>query len=254
MKWLTYGNISSRDVYTAIEKGEFYTVYQPIVCLQTWEIDHYECLARWDSMERFGFIVPPNIFTEITTLEANRRLTTYLMDIALRDEQALEKPVHFNLSYYDLFQMPAKSVKNVELVESYFADDALPLLNRVTNGRQLWLDDVGSGASAWQHIPLLKHLHGIKLDAYLIKQIDTVNEPEACRKYIRLISKIVEFCKEEGILIVAECIENSVQHQILKELQVDFGQGYFYHKPECAQYWTNYKSNTIKVEIDKDLV
>ena len=49
------------DLRMALERGELYQEYQPVVALETGEIQGFEALTRWNHPTR-GLIMPPNSF------------------------------------------------------------------------------------------------------------------------------------------------------------------------------------------------
>jgi len=49
----------------------------------------------------------------------------------------------------------------------------------------------------------------------------------------------VSFAKELNILTIAEYVENSTIYEIVKEIGIDYSQGYFFSKPtewECSRF------------------
>ena len=66
----------------------------------------------------------------------------------------------------------------------------------------------------------------LKIDSMLIKELDQ-------NSYSRSIVKtIVSFAKEQNIKTVAEFVENKEILDSVKELGVDFSQGYLFDKPK----------------------
>jgi diguanylate cyclase (GGDEF)-like protein len=96
-------------------------------------------------------------------------------------------------------------------------------------GLRLALDDFGSGYSSYQYLADLP-IDFLKIDGSLIKR---VNEP----KVRAIVQGIQDTASTLGIITVAEFIEDAATESILKEIGVDWGQGYYYGKPavECQQ-------------------
>ena len=65
----------------------------------------------------------------------------------------------------------------------------------------------------------------VKIDRRIVHKMDT----DALRRSI--VKFIVSFCKEHGIMSVAEGIETKADFEVAKQLGVDAGQGYYFHKP-----------------------
>jgi EAL domain-containing protein (putative c-di-GMP-specific phosphodiesterase class I) len=86
------------------------------------------------------------------------------------------------------------------------------------------LDDFGSGMSSFSY---LKHLavDSLKIDGVFIKNIE--NEPID----YSMVRSINEIGHVMGIKTVAEFVESEAVSTLLKDLGVDFLQGYHIHKP-----------------------
>ncbi|EGU60068.1 diguanylate cyclase [Vibrio nigripulchritudo ATCC 27043] len=66
----------------------------------------------------------------------------------------------------------------------------------------------------------------IKIDGSLIKNIDTSNES-------RMITKnVVNMAKELGAKTVAEYVHSKDVLEVIQNLEVDFAQGFYLHKPD----------------------
>jgi EAL domain-containing protein (putative c-di-GMP-specific phosphodiesterase class I) len=87
------------------------------------------------------------------------------------------------------------------------------------------IDDFGSGYSNYSYIINL-NVDYLKIDSSLIENLDT-------NKDSRLIVKsIVEFAKNVNLKTIAEMVHKKEIEEILKELDVDFVQGYYIGKPK----------------------
>ncbi len=117
-----------------------------------------------------------------------------------------------------------------ELLESEAIQDYKIVENFITqtkkNGITFAIDDFGSGYSNFAHI-LNLNIDFIKIDGSLIKNID---KDENSKKIVKVIST---FAKETNIAIVAEYVENENISNILKELGVEYFQGFYFYKPSA---------------------
>jgi EAL domain-containing protein (putative c-di-GMP-specific phosphodiesterase class I) len=68
----------------------------------------------------------------------------------------------------------------------------------------------------------------IKIDGSLIKNLDSDANARV------LVKTIVSFAKELGIKTIAEFVENEAIQNIVKELGVDYTQGYFFSPPMAS--------------------
>jgi EAL domain-containing protein (putative c-di-GMP-specific phosphodiesterase class I) len=86
------------------------------------------------------------------------------------------------------------------------------------------VDDAGAGFASFRHILQLAP-DVIKLDASLIRQIDTRRQSRA------LAAALVRFAQETGCRIVAEGVETQAELDVLRALEVDKVQGYLLGRP-----------------------
>ncbi len=91
-------------------------------------------------------------------------------------------------------------------------------------GCNIAIDDFGSGYSNFAHILNLK-IDLLKLDASLIKDIDSN------KSALVTIKAIDSFAKTLGIKTCAEFIHSKEVYETLKELKIDFMQGYYFAEP-----------------------
>ncbi len=66
----------------------------------------------------------------------------------------------------------------------------------------------------------------VKFDQNLIRGIDTASDKR--RKFVRALVKMI---KDLGVTPLAECVESEAEHNALREIGFDLGQGYHYGKP-----------------------
>lgn len=110
-----------------------------------------------------------------------------------------------------------EGMENVEAVQA-FIDEVKAA------GCQIAVDDFGSGYSNFAHILTLK-VDILKIDATLIRNID--DDPQARV----LVHTIVDFCRKLGIKTVAEFVHSAPVYETVKELEIDYSQGFYLGKP-----------------------
>lgn len=93
-------------------------------------------------------------------------------------------------------------------------------------GVKIAIDDFGSGYSNFERL-LEFEPDILKIDGSLIKNIvqDTYSKS--------IVETIVLFAKKQNIKTIAEYVENEEIFNILKDLGVDYSQGYYFGKPEA---------------------
>ena len=92
-------------------------------------------------------------------------------------------------------------------------------------GCKIAIDDFGSGYSSMENILKLKP-EIIKIDGSLIKDIDTSVESKM------IVKSIISMSKELKVKTVAEYVHSEEVFKTVKNLGVDFLQGFYLGKPQ----------------------
>lgn len=128
----------------------------------------------------------------------------------------ISKIKEHNIGEYLTFEiLESEEISNFELLNEYINE--LKKLNV-----KIAIDDFGTGFSNYENI-LNLNIDYIKIDGSLIKKI---NEPI----YFNLIKSIVYFCKEQNIKIIAEYVKDLKTFRYVKNLNIDYSQGYYIGK------------------------
>lgn len=207
------------------------------------EVVKYEALMRiFDKNEQ---IIMPNVFIH----KAKKcRLYNKLMEIMIDKIiiYILEYKIHvsINLDYTDILNPHIKKVLinkirnnqigeylTLEILESEKVSN-YELVNDFINtikkfGVKIAIDDFGTGFSNYENI-LNLNIDYIKIDGSLIKKIDE-------DIYLNLIKSIVLFSKQQNIKVVAEFVSNLKILRYVKNIQIDYSQGYHIGKPMSIQ-------------------
>lgn len=114
----------------------------------------------------------------------------------------------------------------IELSEIFTAEDFVDLRETLdklcSNHIELAIDDYGKGLLDRQSLKNI-NLSYLKIDKSISDQIKINND---------LVNDIIEYCKENGILSIAEGIESRKIENLLHSHGVRLGQGFYFHKPE----------------------
>jgi diguanylate cyclase (GGDEF)-like protein len=234
----------------ALERKEFYLVYQPQMDIATEKIVGVEALLRWQNPE-LG-LVPPDRFISIAE---NSGLIVPIGEWVLRtacaqarkwqDEGLAAVPVAVNVSAVQFRQDGFRDlIKNVlretglapqylelELTESLLltnADVMFSVLRELNEmGLMLAIDDFGTGYSSLSYLrqfPVKK----LKIDRSFIRNV-ALNPSDAA-----ITTAIIGMAKSLGLKVIAEGVENEAQMSFLREHRCDEIQGYYFSRPITA--------------------
>lgn len=229
---------------------EFVVFYQPVVDVRTGECSSCEALVRWDS-KALGFMGPGDFIPLAEYLGLITSIGDYVLEEACRqcrywNEHGMpDFHINVNLSVVQLLQKDvvgtvARILKKtgvkprnivLEITESFAINDMDRVLEIIRGikelGPRIALDDFGTGYSSLNYIKQLP-LDIIKVDKTFI---DDIVEDEYAQAFIKLIVELSDTIDTD---IIVEGVENEAQLNILKELGVDYIQGFYYGKPVPA--------------------
>jgi diguanylate cyclase (GGDEF)-like protein len=126
--------------------------------------------------------------------------------------------------------MPAIKPLVLEITERQRIDnlatlraDLQPLLDF---GFRLALDDFGSGYSSYMYLAQLP-ISFLKIEGTLVRRIQ--DEP----RYAAIVESIARFAQREGITTVAEHVEDAETARILRDMGVNWAQGWHFGRAVC---------------------
>ena len=93
------------------------------------------------------------------------------------------------------------------------------------------LDDYGAGYSNSDML-VSKAFNFVKLDMSLIHNIHLSTSTQA------LVQGMITYCHENDVRVIAEGIESAEEYEVVKCLGADYGQGYYFGKPDYSLYPT----------------
>ena len=233
----------------ALEAGEFKMYLQPKFELKTGKLVGAETLVRW--IPEDGKVIYPGQFIPI--FERNgfcAALDMYMTEQVCRqlrrwrDENGQVVPVSVNQSkilFYEAdyvermeklikkYQVPAEWI-TLEILEG-LAMENIDKLNQVILrlkkiGFRISMDDFGSGYSSLNILGNLQ-IDELKLDKGFLKELEGADR----RRQMIIIEHIIEISKSLKISTVAEGIETEGDQQMVRDLDCDYGQGYYYCRP-----------------------
>jgi EAL domain-containing protein (putative c-di-GMP-specific phosphodiesterase class I)/GGDEF domain-containing protein len=223
----------------SIENNLVEPYFQAIMDNTSNKIVKYEALMR--IFDKDGNMVMPNVFIYKSK---KYRLYNKLMEILFNKiiVYILRYKIHvsINLDYIDILNPYIKrtlisKIKNhnigsyltLEILESEKVSNFNIVNDFITEvkkyGVKIAIDDFGTGFSNYENI-LNLNIDYIKIDGSLIKKIDE-------DIYLNLIKSIVSFSKQQDIKIVAEFVSDLKTLRYVKNIGIDYSQGYHIGKP-----------------------
>ncbi len=227
-------------VREAVEDSRIVPYYQPIVDNKTDKIVKYECLARL--IDTNGKILSPYLFIPVSKkIKTYNEVTKIILEKAFETFEYSEYEFNVNLSIEDIINNEvfsfiieklkssrASSRVTFELLESEAIQDFKKIerfINEVKRyGAKIAIDDFGSGYSNFSYLTQMR-IDYIKIDGALIKEID-VDRPT-----LLVVETIVEFARKLGIKTIAEYVHSSIIMDKVKELGIDYAQGFYIDEP-----------------------
>ncbi len=212
--------------------------YQPIVRISDRQIVGYEALAR-KVVE--GELQPPSEWMEALFADPNgsHRLCRHMLHkivdaFPLIDE---EQYISINFEPDDMFEGSVDDVRLASKIDQYAHRVVVEVAERGkipldaykaaelarALGVRIALDDFGSGEDRISAITDMMP-SVIKLDYNLIQRIHE-------KRIAALVKTLADFCRAEGMSILAEGVETEEQAGKCAELGIHLGQGYLYGKP-----------------------
>jgi len=249
--------ILENDLRVAIEEKQFVLFYQPIIDMDTLLPSGFEALIRWqhpehglifpdrflDIAEKSGLIVP---IGEWVAYEASRALSrlqkgfSHVLDnniqLSMNVNASGEQLVHerFVAQITALIASTGIQPENlkIEITESALVqqpEKAKVVLDGLKGlGVKTALDDFGTGYSSLNYLRQFP-IDYLKIDREFVwSMLDNRIDQE-------IVVSVTELAHKLGMKVVAEGIESAEHLVMLKNMAVDYGQGYYFSKPQSEE-------------------
>ncbi|MEK4206055.1 EAL domain-containing protein [Paenibacillus sp. FSL E2-0274] len=234
------------DLRRALERNEFFLVYQPKVLLETEEIVGMEALLRWNHPKRglvspaefiplaeeSGLIVPIGEWVLKTACLQNKKwqLAGYVpicvsINLSMRQflQPNLAGRIHTILT--DIGLDPC--YVDLEITESMTLDKetAFDQLKRLKElGVFISIDDFGTGYSSLHYLKNMP-IDRLKIDRSFVSEVMEDSNNAA------IVSTITSMAHHLKLKVTAEGVENKEQLQFLREQHCHEAQGFLFSKP-----------------------
>lgn len=234
---------------TALATGQLVLYYQPIVDLRTGLINGFEALMRWNHPQKG--MISPGLFIPMAEetgliVEASK----WALEESCRALKRLEGHIGSNLKLYMSVNFSAKDFAEETFLEDLYrvisTHDVLPtqiqleiteglLMSQPENAKQtlemcrdaglrIAIDDFGTGYSS------LSYLHTYPINTLKIDQ-SFVRDMLKNKTSMELAKSIITLGKNLNMSVTAEGVEQKEEAQILRALECDSAQGYYFAKP-----------------------
>jgi len=242
----------TNDLRRAQAENQFWLAYQPIVALATGEIKKAEALLRWQHPQR-GLVSP----AEFIPIAEDTGMFGEMGAWVLR--QAARQAVLWRMHHHPQFQVSinqsaaqfkAKSANpsewlrhlqglglsggaiSLEITEGILLDASTVVAEKLqaykNAGIQVSLDNFGTGYAS------LAYLKKYQIDFLKVGR-DFICNLSADSPEYELILAIIRIAHVLGMQVIAEGVETEEQRDLLLQAGCDYGQGFLFSKPVCAE-------------------
>ncbi|MEH6471578.1 MAG: EAL domain-containing protein [Halopseudomonas sp.] len=235
-----------QDLHLAMDRGELELYFQPLVDAATGGHRGAEALLRWIHPQK-GFISPEVFIPLAETTGQIIAIGEWVLREAAKQWALWHKNgltpgyIAVNVSRVQFEERLSWIVGEViahhrlppgalelEVTEGVLLEDH-ELIARELNqframGVKLSLDDFGTGFSS------LSYLKRFRFDVLKIDRSFVSGLPEDAED-VSLVKAIIAMAHSMGLKVVAEGVETQEQHDFLRGLGCDYGQGYLFAKP-----------------------
>lgn len=251
---------------SAVQRGEFRLVHQPLVDLHGGTLRGVESLVRWQHPQQ-GLLLPGR-FIELAELSgAIVPLGEWVLRTACEQAAQWRRELGAAAPFVSVNVSPVQLVEPgfARLVTCALADAGLPadrLQLEITeqavlgdetatlaaldalraSGVRLALDDFGTG---WSSLAWLRRLpvHALKIDGSFV---DGLRHPVADPVDASIVGSVVGMAHALGLEVTAEWVETGLQAERLTELGCDLGQGRWFGDAGPGEWVADFARRSIR--------
>lgn len=241
------------ELKSAMEKKELTLFYQPTIDVQNMKIVGFEALMRWNHPEKG--IISPGVFIPVAEESGLIvEMSRFALDLCCENVGKLQGAVNpatsgpnplfvgvnFSVTDFeesDFFAHIQQSLKNsgvrpeqihLEITEGLLIkapEAAKSVLERCRDiGIDVSIDDFGTGYSSLSYLHYFP-IDTLKIDQSFIRAMTTDNTS------LILVKSIISLARNLNMKIIAEGVETKDEARIIRDLGVDYVQGFWFSKP-----------------------
>ncbi len=233
-----------QGIKVALKENKIFPYFQPIVNNRTGKVEKYEALIRMK--DEHGYLIMPGPYflnvakqgklypqiTKIVIEKVFQKIMESNVEISINlSSLDVEDPIMNNYILKKVKDNPQISRKvTFELLEDKDTQDYEMVKSFIkvvkSYGVKISIDDFGSGYSNFMRI-LEFEPDIIKIDGTLVKSV------EHSQKSRNIIETIQIFATKMGAKTVAEYVSNREIYNIIRNMNVDYSQGFYFGKAEA---------------------
>ena len=243
---LTESSRWAQRVKDALRDDRFVLYYQPVVNLATGKPEHYEVLLRMRGLD--GKIISPNAFIHAAEqFGLMPRIDRWVVDNVIESirvhpgakifvnlsgtsltERALLESIEQRVKESDLRgRLVFEITETAAVTDLHHAQQWMSRLSQL--GVEFALDDFGAAFSSFTYLRELP-VQYVKLDGSFVRKLDKDKYDRAMVQALNTIAHSL------GKKVIAEWVENAAVASALKEIGIEYGQGYFFGRPVETPY------------------
>lgn len=250
------------ELHFALERKEFYLVYQPCIDIQTGKMCGMEVLLRWNHpvrgliptnefisvAEDTGLILPIGEWVFLTACaqfakwRAKNNKLNFTIAVNVSPKQLQDKNlVPYVLHVLNETKIPPHLLE-FEITETAMGhliaqvEEALFQLRKL--GIRFSIDDFGTGYSSLKRLKDFP-IQSIKIDRSFVSDINLRVSDNL------IIKSTIDLAKEMGLAVIAEGVETPAQLQFLLKSHCPQVQGYLYSEPLTVEQMSDYIQNNL---------
>ncbi len=239
----------------ALEEERLICLYQPIYETKTKQIVKYEALVRLIDKDDPKKLISPFYFMNTIkgTSQYIKMSKLVLRDVFMTLQTYKDVKVSVNLDLDDLDNGDMMKLITHNLYENRAIADRLTfeileeheikdygkvmfyLQQLKAFGSKVALDDFGSGYASYSYLIQLD-IDILKIDGSIIRELQTT--PERAKTVLRSIKRLAETFQYE---LVAEFVSDEDIYEMVKELDIQYSQGYYLGEPKPIEAYLDKK-------------